>query len=201
MTDEQRTRICKIVNDVPEIQSLLYNLDLLPEQTMGDVERWHYTVSVVEHIAPVLAERDALKAALAQQREPDMRHPKIQSLIGQNARKNIIIGLIEQLLEDPNLDPSAMEMEYWDSMHDKLKEKLAPTIPDGWISVEDWLPNPGEENIICWCGWPITGVYRPKDPMRGDHDWYSEPVGMNPIFHVTHWMPLPSPPAAVKEKP
>jgi len=76
---------------------------------------------------------------------------------------------------------------------------LAPTIPEGWISVEDWLPNPGEENIICWCGWPITGVYRPKDPMRGDHDWYSEPVGMNPIFHVTHWMPLPSPPAAVKE--
>lgn len=75
-----------------------------------------------------------------------------------------------------------------------------PTIPDGWISVEDWLPNPGEENIICWCGWPITGVYRPKDPMRGDYDWYSEPVGMNPIFHVTHWMPLPSPPlAAVKE--
>ena len=75
-----------------------------------------------------------------------------------------------------------------------------PTIPDGWISVEDWLPNPGEENIICWCGWPITGVYRPKDPMRGDHDWYSEPVGMNPIFHVTHWMSLPAPPlAAVKE--
>jgi len=54
--------------------------------------------------------------------EPDMRHPKIQALIGSNARKNIIIGLVEDLLADPGFVPSAMEMEYWDSMHDKIKE-------------------------------------------------------------------------------
>ena len=63
--------------------------------------------------------------------EPDMRHPKIQKLIGSNARRNIEIQLIEQLLEDPDCEFTSMDMEYWGPMHDKLRDKLlaAPAAP------------------------------------------------------------------------
>ncbi len=44
----------------------------------------------------------AWQAALSEQPcEPDMRHPKIQALIGSNARRSIELSLVEQqLLED-----------------------------------------------------------------------------------------------------
>lgn len=57
--------------------------------------------------------------------EPNMRHPKIQALIGSNARKNIEMSLVEELLDEgPELDLSSMDMEYWNSTHDKLREAL-----------------------------------------------------------------------------
>ena len=52
--------------------------------------------------------------------EPDMRHPKIQALIGSNARKEIMLRLAEDLLDNPDYEPTAMDMEYWDSLHDKI---------------------------------------------------------------------------------
>jgi hypothetical protein len=58
------------------------------------------------------------------QQEPDMRHPKIQALIGARARLEIELGLVEQLIEDPNCELTAMDMEYWNGLHDKLREKL-----------------------------------------------------------------------------
>jgi hypothetical protein len=79
------------------------------------------------------------RAALAAQRaEPDMRHPKIQALIGKNARQHIWMMLVEQLVEDPNFETTAMDMEHWDTLHDKLKEKLtaAPAaVPPGYALV------------------------------------------------------------------
>lgn len=74
---------------------------------------------------------DALRAALAQQpiAEPDMRHPKIQALIGGKARREIELRLVEQLLDDPDCDLSAMDMEYWHGLHDKLREKLLAAQP------------------------------------------------------------------------
>lgn len=41
--------ICKAVNDTPALQSLLYDLDLLPEQTADDPKRWFYTVTAANH--------------------------------------------------------------------------------------------------------------------------------------------------------
>ena len=49
MTDDER-EICRVVNATPAIQSLLYDLNLLPEQTLGDAKRWDYTVTVVRHM-------------------------------------------------------------------------------------------------------------------------------------------------------
>ena len=56
--------------------------------------------------------------------EPDMRHPKIQALIGGKARREIELRLVEQLLDDPDCDLTSMDMEYWHGLHDKLREKL-----------------------------------------------------------------------------
>ena len=63
--------------------------------------------------------------------EPDWRHPKIQGLIGSGARLRIAIDLIWQILEDPNQEFTASDMEYWDTIHDDLKAALsaAPAAP------------------------------------------------------------------------
>lgn len=66
------------------------------------------------------------RAALSEQppSEPDMRHPKIQALIGSRARLSIELSLVEQLLDDPDCDLTALDMEYWNGLHDKLKKRL-----------------------------------------------------------------------------
>jgi hypothetical protein len=57
--------------------------------------------------------------------EPDWRHPKIQGLIGSEARLRITIDLMWQILENPNQEFGPSDMEYWDTIHDKLKEALS----------------------------------------------------------------------------
>jgi hypothetical protein len=64
----------------------------------------------------------ALHAVVSE--EPNMRHPKIQTLISSNARKNIELQLVEQLLDDPNCELTSMDMEYWHGLHDKLRDRL-----------------------------------------------------------------------------
>jgi hypothetical protein len=58
-----------------------------------------------------------------------MKHPKIQALIGGKARREIELQIVEQLLDDPDCDLSAMDMEYWHGLHDKLREKLTAATP------------------------------------------------------------------------
>ena len=52
MTDnqEQFKQVCKAVNETPLLQSMLYDLNLLPEQTLDDPKRWGYTVSATMHM-------------------------------------------------------------------------------------------------------------------------------------------------------
>lgn len=68
----------------------------------------------------------ALRARLAQhETDWDWRHPKAQALIGAKARLEIQLRLIEQLVENPNFDTTASDMEYWEPVHDRLHERLA----------------------------------------------------------------------------
>lgn len=46
----QHKRMCAAINADPLIQSLLYDLNLLPEQTTGDPKHSAYTQTVVEHM-------------------------------------------------------------------------------------------------------------------------------------------------------
>lgn len=70
--------------------------------------------------------------------EPDMRHPKIQRLIGSKARLSIELQLIEDLLENPDCEMTSVDMEYWGPVHDKLREKLnAATQPRAALTRDD----------------------------------------------------------------
>ena len=74
------------------------------------------------------AHNDGFRAGVAsvaqQPQEPDWKHPKIQALISSDARNRIVIGLIWQILKNPDGDFSAMDMEYWDSIHDAVREAV-----------------------------------------------------------------------------
>ena len=55
---------------------------------------------------------------------PDWGHPKIQALIAADARNKIVIDLIWQLIDNPECELTAMDMEYWSSIHEILKNRL-----------------------------------------------------------------------------
>ena len=61
-----------------------------------------------------------------------------------------------------------------------------------WIPVTKRKPKRGQD-VLAWCGWCITAVYKHHHPRKKMFPWTTED-GVNPIFHVTHWMPLPEGP-------
>lgn len=107
---------------------------------------WHYHESeayLFEHLPPYTKPWDghtteqkytAIRTALKNP-EPPWRHPKIQLLISQRARLNIQLSLVQQLLEDPHMETTPSDMEYWDTVHDDLYYKL--TEPREWQSLTD----------------------------------------------------------------
>lgn len=57
--------------------------------------------------------------------EPDMRHPKIQRLIGAQARLQYELSLVEQLIsEGSHAEMCPTDMEYWNNTHDALQTHL-----------------------------------------------------------------------------
>lgn len=67
----------------------------------------------------------------------------------------------------------------------------------GWISVEDRLPEPMlsyeiSQHVLVWESLP---AYLPRigEYSYTSGDWYHVPLGYR--IYVTHWMPLPDPPA------
>lgn len=60
-----------------------------------------------------------------------------------------------------------------------------------WISVDDRLPE-FNLNVIVWCGWADYGS-RFKDSLWPSSLGFTSEDG-DPIFHVTHWMPMPEGP-------
>lgn len=66
----------------------------------------------------------------------------------------------------------------------------------GWISVDERLPSQFNQNgamegfdCLAYCGWVMSAVFTSEGFFTED--------GTNPIYSVTHWMPLPTPPNAV----
>lgn len=79
-----------------------------------------------------------------------------------------------------------------------LENKLATTpaaeslVGDKWVSVEDRLPDKGERVFICTDMWVCACCY-----LNIHSEW--KLAYDSSLFHgnITHWQPLPSPPASV----
>lgn len=70
--------------------------------------------------------------------EIDMRHPKVQGLIGANARYSIELGIAEDLVKyGPEKELLPGEMEYWGTLHDKLQERLRHVPVEVFESLEN----------------------------------------------------------------
>lgn len=82
------------------------------------------TYSLHLHPAPQRADRQRVPD------EPDWQHPKIQALIGADARNRICIDLVWRILEDPSREFTASDMEYWDKLHDKVQEVALAAAPE-----------------------------------------------------------------------
>jgi len=67
--------------------------------------------------------------------------------------------------------------------------------PSPWVKCSERLPDRDTE-VLVFCGWIMSAIYQPAVKRRGNDVWYAEQAGINPVFHVTHWMPLPKPPEA-----
>ena len=129
---------------------------------------------LMDDVRSLLVERWNRRAALAAQpAEPDMRHPKIQVLIGKNARQHIWMMLVEQLVENPNFETTSMDMEYWDTLHDKLKEKLtaqpapAAVPPDERVRVLRKALADAIECVIDWAHY-ASPYFIEKHDLNGD---------------------------------
>lgn len=56
---------------------------------------------------------------------PDFRHPKIQALLGENARLRYELSLVEQILkEGADADFTAGDFEYLTNLHYRLLEVM-----------------------------------------------------------------------------
>jgi hypothetical protein len=127
---------------------------------------WHYHESeayLFEHLPPYTKPWDghtteqkytAIRTALKNP-EPPRRHPKIQLLISQRARLNIQLSLVQQLLEDPYMETTPSDMEYWDTVHDDLYYKL--TEPREWQGLTDEAIREAiDDNGLDWHnGWTV----------------------------------------------
>jgi hypothetical protein len=71
-----------------------------------------------------------IEAEVQSNEQPNWKHPKIQALIASDARNKIVIDLIWQLLDNPECELTSIDMEYWDLIHETLKNKLSQTALD-----------------------------------------------------------------------
>ncbi len=131
LTDDERPKL-------PETPYQLYYEWPDDEEGYGGsevVDGDAYTAKQMEAYAD--ARESAVHAKLAQQAdrqrvpdEPDWRHPKIQALIGADARNRICIDLVWRILENPRREFTAGDMEYWDKLHDKVQEVALAAAPE-----------------------------------------------------------------------
>jgi hypothetical protein len=101
----EHAALCKAVNYDATLQSLLYDLNLLPEQTQRDPLKWGYTVAVVAHfdvavtaereraealrsVLRVIAEQDPVELALDPQWSQRIARGGLDATKGPNAKLN-----------------------------------------------------------------------------------------------------------------
>lgn len=102
------------------------DIELPPLPVLGPEWTPHWTKVVHDKMQAYA--RAAVEADRTQ-RVPDWAHPKVQALIGSDARKRIQIDLMWRILENPNDEFGPSDMEYWDTIHDRLKAAMLASTP------------------------------------------------------------------------
>ena len=93
----------------------------------------------------------AIGALLAAIEQAENQEQRIQPLISARARLQIEMRLVEQLLDDPDFETTASDMEFWGPLHDRLKERLAPRQWQGLTKREFLEAVEGLEDLEdCW---------------------------------------------------
>ena len=78
---------------------------------MSEVQR--YIVATL----PGRMTRDCVEVVEA--RDYDALDAEIQCLRGANARKSIVLSIVDEILEDGEYEATSLDAEYWDDLHDK----------------------------------------------------------------------------------
>ena len=104
---------------IEAMRQALEALKTASSSTQVEQERLLYEAAI-KRIRNAIDESETM-----QTQEPDMQHPKVQAIIGARARLQIELRLIEQLLDDPDFETTASDMEFWGPLHDRLKVRLA----------------------------------------------------------------------------
>ena len=89
--------------------------------------------------------------------------------------------------EDTGLEPDSIE-----EAKEAVEEPVRNADKFKWISVEERLPEHGQE-VLCACRAGIYEVFKYVDGISGP--WYKDSRHVYMKGFVTHWMPLPEPPA------
>lgn len=80
----------------------------------------------------------------------------------------------------------------WEFSEDLARAAITAYEAAQWRPIES-APKDGTW-VLLWCGWCIEGRWF-ENGERVQNQWSDDGMGVNPIFHVTHWRPLPPPPA------
>lgn len=81
------------------------------------------------------------------------------------------------------------------------RKALQPTLtpPNEWVSVEDRLPEAGQEVLVYWRNTSQKAEHFELTHYDGDH-WFLLDNTERPWIVVVAWMPLPAPPAKEDQK-
>ena len=98
----------------------------------------------------------------------------------------------------PRIYTSLENADKWTPTVDKGKieyVEYAPTLtpPNEWVSVEDRLPEVGQEVLIYWQNTSQKAEHFELTHYDGDH-WFLLDNTERPWIVVVAWMPLPAPP-------
>lgn len=121
-------------------------------------------------------------------------------LIGEDADKAIIdFNVLNKMIGDlqgDNFEPQDVLEAVLDYIDNAPKYTNAPTVQrEGWVSVEDRLPNVGEWYLIFVKDKFATMAFLDTHTETGETLWLAHNNNFQDEWeNVTHWMPLPAAP-------
>lgn len=106
-------------------------------------------------------------------------------------------------IKDNRLNSGAEADDYYSGYQAGWNELLeavngnSPVIPDGWVACSERMPN-DKDYVWCWgrvVGWAEDDGFEAYYDATRNKWWAVTMDGEEPVRKVTHWQPLPSPPA------